>query len=194
MPNAGKIHQSLLAHNLSESIVEQIMEGYQNLPAKCKKADKAAFITQVIDRMDGLLDRDTRIEVIDWCACCKSGTRAQAVKKFVKEHKDNDLPEKVVALNQLGAIGKPTLNNDGTISTGVFWGEENGYKCPCPSFNGLKLLEPVSITYCYCCAGHFRYHYQNALGVKLRTKEVVSSVLESMGKKPCQFVFEIIDD
>jgi hypothetical protein len=56
---------------------------------------------------------------------------------------------------------------------------------------GVELKEPVSITYCYCCAGHFRHHYQNALGIKLKTKKVISSVLNSLGKKPCQFVYEI---
>lgn len=35
--------------------------------------------------------------------------------------------------------------------------------------------------------------YQNALKVKLRTKEVVSSVLSSKGEKPCEFVYEIIE-
>lgn len=198
MADAGRIHQSLQAHNLSEDVIEQIMEGYQDIPAKCKKERKAAFISQVIDRMDGLLEEETRQEIIDWCACCKSGARAldKSVKTFGKEHKGQSLREQVEALNQLNIVGKPILLEDGTISTGVFWRDEteNVYKCPCSSFSGLKLAEPVSITYCYCCAGHFRYHYQNAFGVELRTKEVVSSVLSSLGEKPCEFRYEVVEE
>lgn len=43
----------------------------------------------------------------------------------------------------------------------------------------VQLDHPVSKTYCYCCAEHFRFHYQIALGIKLQTKEVVLRVEQS---------------
>lgn len=192
MPDLKKIQQSLVEHKVSESLMEQIMEGTEELPAKSSKKTKVAIISQVIQRMDQLLDLETRVEIIDWCACCKGGARDKDVKSFAKENQMINLGEKIIAITKVANMGRPKLNEDGTISTGIFWLEGTDYRCPCPCFNGLKLTEPVSITYCYCCAGHFRYHYQNAFGVKLRTKEVVSSVLQSLSKKPCQFVYEII--
>jgi hypothetical protein len=56
-----------------------------------------------------------------------------------------------------------------------------------------KLKQPFSIspTYCGCCAGHFRYHYQNMLGVAVKLKDIISSPLNTNGDKPCRFLFEI---
>jgi len=189
MPDIEKIHKSLQEHKISESFINQIMDGKKEKYSK--KNEKASFITLIINRIDNLFDSETCKQIIDWCACCKGGSREKDIKKFVKENKEKSLAEKIEGLSKVQNMGNPKLNEDGTISTGIFWGDENGYKCPCPCFNGVELKEPVSITYCYCCAGHFRYHYQNALGLKLKTKEVVSSVLNSLGKKPCQFVYEI---
>jgi hypothetical protein len=70
------------------------------------------------------------------------------------------------------------------------WFVDGKFKCACPNFNKLKDIPTVSSTYCLCCAGHFRYHYQNMLGVKLKTKEIVSSPLDSDGNNPCAFIFE----
>ena len=51
----------------------------------------------------------------------------------------------------------------------------------------------VSKTFCGCCAGHVRNTYQYALGVKLQLKKIVSSPINSDGKKRCEFLFEIIE-
>jgi len=56
--------------------------------------------------------------------------------------------------------------------------------CPCPVFQGQEPKGPVFLTYCYCCAGHFRFHYQIALDWKLVTRAVVSSALASLGAEP----------
>lgn len=82
------------------------------------------------------------------------------------------------------------MNTDGTITAGI--GDEGGLECPYPVFNGSGSAEPVSLTCCYCCAGHFRFHYKFALGVKLKTKAVVSSALASNRQQPCRFVYEIV--
>ena len=50
----------------------------------------------------------------------------------------------------------------------------------------------MPLTYCLCCAGHCRQHLERLLGIQLKTKEVVSSPINSNGQKPCEFVLEII--
>ncbi len=141
--------------------------------------------------MDELLDEHTRYLVRDACACCRGGWRENAVRKFARENHDRSLTEQLQALGRLTHMGNPVLNADGTITAGI--GGEDGCSCACSLFNGRAQQEAVSPTYCLCCAGHFRYHYQIALGKKLRTKTVLSTALASDGKKPCRFVYEITD-
>ena len=88
-------------------------------------------------------------------------------------------------------MGKTALDQNGMIIAGI--GDQGGFPCPCPVFDGVELSQAVSKTYCYCCAGHFRFHYHIALGMRLKTREVVSCALESQSTEPSRFVFEILD-
>jgi hypothetical protein len=176
---------------IDEKVTAAIFEGYERINDGAKKETRAAFFMQAMQRMDALLDDETRQAVRDACACSKGGWRLKAVQKLTGETAGKSLEEKLQALWQIKYIGKPVLNADGTITAGI--GDEGGFECPCPVFNGLDLKEPVSKTYCYCCAGHFRFHYQIALGKKLVTQTVLSSILESGGEKPCRFVYAVVD-
>jgi hypothetical protein len=175
--------------HIDESLIAQIMQGYENMTDKVTKEKRATFFAQAMTRMDGLLEPETCRAIRDACACSKGGWRLNAVQELAKEYEGKPLAEKVQALRRITHMGNPTLNDDGTLTAGI--GGDEGCPCACPVFSGPALSEPVSVTYCYCCAGHFRHHYQIALGKKLTTKRVVSSALESLGRKPCRFVFEI---
>lgn len=193
MPDANKIEKSLRKHNISEALIETIMAGKENLTAKSNKKEKAIHLINVINRIDSYLDEKERSEIMDWCACCKGGQRDKDCKQYAMKSVGQPLEQKIRGLSSVKYMGRPRLNDDGTISTWIYWKENEKFKCACTNFKGLELNKAVSTTYCLCCAGHFRYHYQNALGVKLRTIEVVSSVLSSKGEKPCEFVYEIIE-
>jgi hypothetical protein len=175
---------------IDEKIVAEFFAGYENISDKSPKETKVAFFSHAIRRMDDLLDADTCHAVRDACACSKGGWRLKAAQKIAKDCAGKSLEEKIAALNRVTHMGQPVLNADSTLTAHI--GETGGFECPCPVFQGLP-HEPVSITYCYCCAGHFRFHYQIALGLNLKTKTVLSSALESDATRPCRFVFEIED-
>lgn len=191
MPAVEKFKQALSECHVDEDAVAQIMAGYENISDKSKKEKRAAFFAQAVMKMDELLEAETCHQIRDSCACSKGGWRLKAVQKLAKDYEGRTLAEKIEALGQITYMGNPVLNDDGTITAGI--GDENGFPCPCPVFEGIELQEPVSKTYCFCCAGHFRFHYQIALGKNLVTKSVESSALESLGKKPCRFVYAVMD-
>ena len=191
MPYPEKFKRSLKHHQVDDDIIAKIFDGYEEFKDKSPKKLKKAFFTRAMQQMDELFDEETCYKVIDWCACSKSGKRDKDIKKIAKAIKDKSLEEKVKALWQVENMCQPVLKEDGVIRTGIYYQEDDRYKCACPCFHKEKITEPISSTFCLCCAGHFRYHYQNALGVSLKTKAVISSPLESLGKDPCIFEFEI---
>ena len=152
-------------------------------------------VINVIDKMDELLTKDQQLAVMEQQGCCKSGQRDKDCRAFGKEHAGKPLAEKLKLLAKVQYMMVPQLNDNGTIT--VTWGgHQNGVHqgattCSCGTIKKLKQPFSVSSTYCGCCAGHFLYHYQNALGVKLRLKDIVSSPLNTNGEKPCSFVFEV---
>lgn len=193
MPDVHRIRQSLAARSIADAVIDRITEGYEAIPDKAPKKIRAPFLAQVIGRLDATLDAETVREIMDWCACCKSGVRERNVRRFAEVSRGQSLAERIPGLWNVPNMGRPVLNDNGTIESGISWKDNDVFRCACPCFSGVPLKDPVSVTYCYCCAGHFRHHYQNALGVQLKTKAVLSSPLESLGTRPCRFLFEVVE-
>jgi hypothetical protein len=190
MPSLKKIKESMTNLKIAPEIMAQM-----NFDANTAGNNPLPII-DIIDKMDELLTKEQRYAVMELQGCCKNGQRDKDCKAFAKEHADRPIAEKLKLLANVQNMMAPQLNDDGTIT--VTWGGyQNGVHkgattCSCGTIKKLKQPFSVSSTYCGCCAGHFLYHYQNALGIKLRLKDIVSSPLNSNGEKPCSFIFEII--
>jgi hypothetical protein len=197
MASIEKLEKSLRGCKVDPAVIERILGDPRGFTEKRRKDATAeddrrrvAILVKAMATMDRELDFHTRSEVRAMCSCSTHGWREKAVKQIAKDLAGGTLEERLQALGKVKYMGSPVRNADGTITGGV--GTSGGFPCPCPVFKKWPYEEPVSTTYCMCCGGHFRHHYQIALGVKLRLKAVDSSVLESMKKKPCRFTFEIV--
>lgn len=114
-------------------------------------------------------------------------------KAFAKENAHLSIDEKLEKIKSVPNMGEPLRNEDGTITVkAVNYSDGEKYLCACSNFNGLKYDYSVYKNYCFCCAGHFKHHYEIMLGVKLKTLEIESSPLESNGKNPCVIKFAIL--
>jgi hypothetical protein len=198
MPTVEKLKEKLTHFGVDISVIDSIFEGFENVTNKSTKKEKVRFFSHAMNKLDEKLGPDAKGSVLDGCACSLGGFRARKIKEFARKHGKEKLREKISLIGNTfpnkNIIGNPVLNADNTITAGIFYSDGNKYKCACPNFHNEKLTTTISKTYCYCCAGHFRHHYQNAFGVTLKTKEVLSSPLDSFGEKPCQFLFEIVND
>ncbi len=183
-----RLSEALETHQIAPEVVERMFAGYEGI-TDGSKAKRPAFFIQAMRVMDEVLDFAARCEVRQDSGCCNGGWREKEMRRIAREYKGRSIAERIEAIRQVKWMGFPELHEDGTISGGV--GTEGGFDCPCPVFNGWKYAEPVPATYCLCCGGHFRYHYQIALGVKLRIKEVLSTALASQRRERCRFVYEV---
>jgi hypothetical protein len=187
MPNLEKIEKTMIREGISPDIIKKIKIDH---PVN----NDTQNVIAVIDRMDKLLSNEQKLAVMEKQGCCKCGQRDRNCKAFGKEHKDKSLAEKIKLLSGTQYMMAPHLNSDGTISVS-YGGHQNKVHtgkttCSCGQIKKLKQPFSVTTTFCGCCAGHFLYHYQNALGVKLKLKEIVSSPLNTNGEKHCEFKFE----
>lgn len=173
-------------------VIKQIVNaGYKK--SDNEKQDNANCCATVMAKCEELLDFDTIAEVMFLRACCKSGFRLDNARMIAREHADKSLEEKLALLGEQKYMGHPHLVENGDIYTGHCAGSETPeqLKCSCWRFNGCVPNEgKMPLSYCLCCAGHFRFHYQKALGVKLRVKKIVSSVFGEPSQY-CSFLFEI---
>lgn len=188
MPSMKKINQTMMEQAIPNETLAQF-----NFSEP--KGNNPIPIIELIDQMDNILSKEQCLAIMEEQGCCKSGKRDKDCKNFARKYSHQSLAEKLTLISTIENMMSPTLNNDGTIT--LRWGGfQNGIHigettCSCHTIKKLKQPFSVSSTYCGCCAGHYKYHYQNALGVKLRLIEIVSSPLNTNGEKPCEFTFEI---
>lgn len=180
--------------NVDESIIDEIMNVDYPKNSDNPKQDEANFMAAAMEKCEKLLDYDTVSKVMFDRACCKTGARLKNSRAFAKEYKDKTLEEKLVLLGNVQYMGKPYINKDGDIETVAVGNyDTQDMTCPCWHFSGSKPVNgPMPLSYCKCCAGHFMFHYQKALGMKLKLKNVVSSIINSDGELPCVFIYEIL--
>lgn len=193
MPSLGKFQESLEKFNVDEKVISQINDGFGNIDTKTPKNERAWYFKRAVDIMEESVESEKLQEIFEWNACCKGGKREKESKKFAQKNEELSLEEKLELIKEVPYMGRPIVNEDGTITIhAVSYSDGDKFLCACPNFNGVKRNYSVSRKYCFCCAGHFKYHYEIMLGVKLKTLEVVSSPLDSEGKNPCIIKYAIL--
>jgi len=156
-------------------------------------------LVDVTSKMEALLDPEIVYQVLDSCAC---GTSRKLIAG-ISAMKSETLEEKIEEIGRLGDFHSGWIigiNPDNTLTAGWHIKENESFACVCSADVGKKLRvrdlplagRVMPLTYCFCCAGHCRQHLQKLLDIELRTKEIVSSPINSGGKKPCEFIFEIV--
>ena len=149
---------------------------------------------ELINQMDLLLTKEQCLSIMEEQGCAKTEKVSAKHREFGKEYSDKSIKEKVELCSELDTQhkGNCKINSDGTITISFKYGEKGNFHCPCGPIRKTPKPCNISLTYCGCCAGHMKYLYQYSLGVKLRLKEIVSSMANSDGEKPCEFIYEII--
>lgn len=179
------IKKKLAEQNIDEKLIKEIIGN--------------GDLVDVIVRMEKLLDHEITYQILDSCAC---GTSIKEIKG-IKEIEAETLEEKINKISHLEDYHSDwnvNLNQDNTLTAGWVIKEKDSYACTCSTVvkSGVKVSDlshdsrAMPLIYCICCAGHCRRHLQKLLNIQLKTKEIVSSPINSNGEKPCEFIFEII--
>lgn len=193
MPSPEKFHETLLAYGVPEDVIARMDEGFPVLTSKTKKQTKALYFRQAIDVMERELGKAKTQEIFEANGCCKTGARLKASKEFARMNAGLPIEDRLAKLRQAPAMnmGSPELDEQGDlIVRAVSHREGDRYLCVCPTIS-KQAVQPESATYCHCCAGHFRFHYEIMLGCRLTVAEIVSSPLCSGVTAPCviRFIF-----
>ena len=195
MPSPEKFRETLDDFKVSRDIIDEMYVGFDGIVSKTNKKIKSAFFKQALDVMNEKLPPEKVQEIIEANACCKSGGRKKASEEFARINADKTTEEKLALIS-----ARPYLNmgsaeldeNRQLLVHAVSFHPGEKFECACPTVSKIKRDYTIPREYCYCCGGHFKYHYEIMLGVKLKLVEIVSSPHDTGGEMPCVFRFEIM--
>ena len=191
IPEVKSIKKTMFKKGIPAEIMAQI--DFSEL-----QGNQLKEVLALIEQIDNLLTHEDCLSIMEEQGCYKTGEAHEMNLLFGRSHAGKSIEERISLLDDKTVHPNVPchVNDDGTLS--VFWeiGQKGNYQCVCSCYTQLKKEQPnmgnISKTYCGCCGGHIRHHYQNILGVKLRLKEIVSSPIISNGEKRCEFLFEIL--
>lgn len=198
MADFSKMNSTMGKLQVGQALINRVNGGFTKENCKNRKTH-ASFLRHACDMLDeamasGELSFAQYRDLMDANACCKTGQRDKETKALGREMAGKALSEKLRALHDVSNMMAPRLDADGTILVEMHCTDGRGFYCSCGSIRIPQNEKRLSKHYCMCCAGHFRYHYQNALQEKLELVEIISSPLDTMGEKPFLARFRVVSD
>ena len=195
MPSPEKFRETLAEFAVGEDIVREIDRGYETVVSKTNKKIKSAYFKQALDVMNAKLPPRRVQEILEANACCRSGARLKASKEFARIQQELPIEErlKLISARPYLNMGSAELDGDGALLVhAVSNHPADRFECACPTVSRVKRDYAIPREYCYCCGGHFKFHYEIMLGVKLELCEIVSSPRDTEGREPCVFRYRIL--
>ncbi|NLV49349.1 MAG: hypothetical protein GXY20_01495 [Clostridiales bacterium] len=196
MPSPEKFRKTLDDFHVEQEIIDEMYRGFDILTSKTNKKIKSAFFTQALKVMNEKLPPEKVREIFEANACCKSGAREKNSREIAKTYAGLDIADrlKLISMRPYLNMGSAELDEDGFLLVhAVSYHPGDKYECVCPTVSKIKRDCAIPREYCCCCGGHFKYHYEIMLGVKLKPVEIVSSPHDTDGEKPCAFRYYIQD-
>ena len=195
MPSPEKFRETLDDFKVSQDVIDEMYQNFGKLESKTNKKIKSAFFKQALDVMNEKLPKGQVQQIIEANACCKSGARLKASREFARIQADKPLEERLQLISERPYMnmGSAELCENGDILVhAVSFHNGERYECVCPTISKVKRDYAIPREYCYCCGGHFKFHYEIMLGVKLKLVEIVSSPHNTEGREPCAFRFRVL--
>lgn len=185
MPRLAGLKTKLSKYNIDEKTAKEIIGN--------------GDIVDITARMEKLLDPEITYQILDASACGTSQKELNAIREIEGETLQKKI-EKIACLGDYHSNWNIILNEDNTLTAGWSIKDNDDFACVCSTSVNRELKvsdlshkdRTMPLTYCLCCAGHCRRHLEKLLDLQLKTKEIVSSPINSKGKKPCEFIFDII--
>lgn len=82
----ARLAESLQKFGIPDTVAAKIMEGAESILRGTDQRKKAEWIAAAMNRIDELLDEDTKVAVREACACSLGGKRHQIARQIAKNN------------------------------------------------------------------------------------------------------------
>jgi hypothetical protein len=171
MPMIEKLNRSLeLA--VGDEIRAKIIDGSASLTSASGPKAKAEWVKNAMERMDSLLDEQTRIAVTERCSCDFESRKKEARKIYESSKSIDDFIAKMG--NRCNKLVR-----EGNILYSI---KTEG--CDCGWVRATKT--PVSSTFCHCAKGYIKKYFEAVFQRPVKVELLKSAVC---GDEVCKFAY-----
>lgn len=153
--------------------LEEISEKYANDPK-----GKALWIKGAMERLDALVDEETRYGIMRYCgATCAGACARGGIDKAIEMRKKFDTIDEFLKANGF----------DGEVFHVNYSPHRDGKRCHCLG-NDLPVEEIMSPTYCQCSVGHVKTFWEEVLERPVKVDLIHSAIT---GADECKFAVRL---
>jgi len=177
--------KSTIEREAGEEASEAIMKGSHSLRDSSPKEEVAQWVKAAMERMDGLLDPETRMRIMGNCGrnCADhshTGPVASALKRRSGYEKLDDFLDAEARSPPRGML----VERDGDAIIFGYTPDAYSVRCYCSLVQGLPPGETMSGTYCGCSMGFVERYWEQVLGRHVKVELLESAVT---GSNICRF-------
>jgi hypothetical protein len=172
------------------SVAARVMEGSQQITEKTDKKRIAQWVKGAMERLDTLVDEETRVKAMQDCGynCAKINHRA--IERAVARRNRYASTDDFLAAEQQKPMKGTKLAREGNILYEYYAPQTytRPVRCYCGLISGLPPEDTVSLTYCNCSRGFIEKYWEAIL-----QKPVKVNLLQSVisGAKECKFAIHL---
>jgi len=179
-----------IEHYAGKEISKKVMEGSEEITEKTDKKKTALWTKTAMDRLDALVDENTRVQIMNACGSNCAEINKRLIQKAVeRRNKFKTTEEFLKAEQEKPQKGiKIKLEGDGLLHYYTPQTFTHPMRCFCGLVNALPKGVTISKTYCRCSEGFVKKYWETIL-----QKPVKVTLLESAvtGASECKFAVQL---
>lgn len=165
-----------------ETIRKKIMVGSEEITEKTDEKKIAEWIKGAMDRLDALVDEETRFRIMEYCGYKCSEINRNAIEEAItRREKFKDIDD-FLETEQRNPMRGTRLIREEDVLHQFYTPQDFGVRCYCSMVRAAT--ERISSTYCHCAKGFVKKLWEGVLERPVEV-ELVKSVIS--GADECEF-------
>lgn len=169
-----------------EEARKKVMEGSEQITASTSKERIAMWVKDAMERLDALVDEETRNQVMENCGHNCALMNRRVIERAKARRRKYKSVDEFLEAEQRKPMKGTRLVREGDILYQFYVPHAftRPMRCYCSLLRGLPADERVSPTYCHCSKGFVEKFWEDVLERPVRV-ELIQSVVS--GAEECKF-------
>jgi hypothetical protein len=173
-----------------EDVRKKVMLGSEQIIASSKPEKVAEWVKCAMERLDSLVDVDTRNQIMMHCGANCARANKSPIEKARARRKKHKTEDAFLDAEQQNPPAGTRLTREGNVLYQFYTPRSftRPMRCYCSLLRGLPDGETVSPTYCQCSRGFVRKYWESVLERPVSVDLVRSCV---SGAEECEFIIRL---
>ncbi len=178
--------EKIIEQFAGREVMKRVMEGSEDIFEKTDAKKKARWMQGAMERLDKLVDEETRFKIMENCGFNCAKMNKGAIEEAVARRKKFKTVDEFIDAEQKTPTRGTRLAREGNVLYQYYTPQSYGVRCYCEMVAAAE--GEVSPTYCHCSKGFVKTLWETVLEKPVNVEFVQSAI---SGANECKFAIYI---